>query len=100
MRGDRESVRKTEDKAKRIFGQRASRYATSPAHGDAQVLARVVELPLGDHRFEPAVDPIVEVPLFDEQGEGGVRVPELTSFRGIAVPRRACSGRTLPWRGS
>lgn len=37
-------MRKTEDEAKRIFGQRASQYTTSAAHTDPQVLARVVEL--------------------------------------------------------
>jgi len=37
-------MRKTEDEAKRIFGQRASRYTTGAAHTDPQVLARVVEL--------------------------------------------------------
>jgi len=37
-------MRTTEDKAKRIFGQRAARYTTSAAHTDPQVLARVVEL--------------------------------------------------------
>jgi ubiquinone/menaquinone biosynthesis C-methylase UbiE len=33
-----------EEKAKRIFGDRAAFYTTSPAHTDPQVLARVVEL--------------------------------------------------------
>ena len=33
-----------EQKAKRIFGERAARYTTSAAHTDPQVLARVVEL--------------------------------------------------------
>ena len=33
-----------EEKAKKVFGERASFYATSPAHTDTQVLARVVEL--------------------------------------------------------
>jgi len=37
-------MKTTEQKAKRIFGQRASRYTTSAAHTDPQVLARVVEL--------------------------------------------------------
>jgi len=39
-----------EQKAKRIFGERATRYTTSAAHTDPQVLARVVELaaPRGD----------------------------------------------------
>ena len=37
-------MRKTEEEAKRIFGERASRYTTSAAHTDPQVLARVVEL--------------------------------------------------------
>jgi hypothetical protein len=60
-----------EEKAKEIFGERAARYVTSAAHTDPQVLARAVELPLGDHRLEPAVDPVVEVPLFDEQGGRG-----------------------------
>ncbi len=34
----------TEQKAKRIFGERAAQYTTSAAHTDPQVLARVVEL--------------------------------------------------------
>jgi ubiquinone/menaquinone biosynthesis C-methylase UbiE len=34
----------TEQKAKEVFGERAAFYTTSPAHTDAQVLARVVEL--------------------------------------------------------
>jgi ubiquinone/menaquinone biosynthesis C-methylase UbiE len=34
----------TEDKAKRIFAQRASSYTTSSAHTDPQVLARLVKL--------------------------------------------------------
>ena len=33
-----------EDKAQRVFGDRAAFYTTSPAHTDPQVLARVVEL--------------------------------------------------------
>jgi ubiquinone/menaquinone biosynthesis C-methylase UbiE len=33
-----------EEKARQIFGERASFYTTSPAHTDPQVLARVVEL--------------------------------------------------------
>jgi ubiquinone/menaquinone biosynthesis C-methylase UbiE len=33
-----------ESEAKRIFGERAARYTTSPAHTDAEVLARVVAL--------------------------------------------------------
>lgn len=33
-----------EEKAKKIFGERASFYSTSPAHTDPQVLKRVVEL--------------------------------------------------------
>jgi ubiquinone/menaquinone biosynthesis C-methylase UbiE len=37
-------MKTTEQKAKRIFGQRASRYTTSASHTDPQVLARVVEL--------------------------------------------------------
>ena len=37
-------MKTTEQKAKRIFGQRASQYTTSAAHTDPQVLARVVEL--------------------------------------------------------
>ncbi len=37
-------MKTTEDKAKQIFGKRASRYTTSAAHTDPQVLARVVEL--------------------------------------------------------
>ena len=37
-------MKTTEQKAKRIFGQRVSRYTTSAAHTDPQVLARVVEL--------------------------------------------------------
>jgi ubiquinone/menaquinone biosynthesis C-methylase UbiE len=37
-------MKTTEQKAKRIFGQRASQYTTSAAHADPQVLARVVEL--------------------------------------------------------
>ena len=43
-------MKSTEDEARRIFGERASRYTTSAAHTDPQVLARVVELaaPRGD----------------------------------------------------
>lgn len=37
-------MKTTEQKAKQIFGQRASQYTTSAAHTDPQVLARVVEL--------------------------------------------------------
>ncbi len=37
-------MKTTEDKAKKIFGERAARYTTSAAHTDPQVLARVVEL--------------------------------------------------------
>ncbi len=37
-------MRKTEEEAKRIFGERAARYTTSAAHIDPQVLARLVEL--------------------------------------------------------
>jgi ubiquinone/menaquinone biosynthesis C-methylase UbiE len=33
-----------EDKARRVFGERAASYTKSPAHTDPQVLARVVEL--------------------------------------------------------
>ncbi|HSB68768.1 MAG TPA: methyltransferase domain-containing protein [Candidatus Methylomirabilis sp.] len=33
-----------EDRARSIFGQRAARYTTSPAHADPQILARVVAL--------------------------------------------------------
>jgi len=37
-------MKTTEQKAKRIFGERASWYTTSAAHTDPQVLARLVEL--------------------------------------------------------
>jgi ubiquinone/menaquinone biosynthesis C-methylase UbiE len=37
-------MKTTEQKARRIFGERAARYTTSAAHTDPQVLARVVEL--------------------------------------------------------
>jgi ubiquinone/menaquinone biosynthesis C-methylase UbiE len=37
-------VKSPEEKARRIFGERAAFYTTSPAHTDPQVLARVVEL--------------------------------------------------------
>ena len=33
-----------EEKAQRVFGDRAAFYTTSPSHTDPQVLARVVEL--------------------------------------------------------
>jgi len=34
----------TEDKARRVFGERAAFYTTSAVHADPQVLARVVAL--------------------------------------------------------
>ena len=37
-------MEKTEREARRIFGNRAAFYSTSPAHTDAQVLSRVVTL--------------------------------------------------------
>jgi len=37
-------MKSPEQKAKEVFGERAAFYTTSPAHTDAQVLARVVEL--------------------------------------------------------
>lgn len=37
-------MKRAEAEARRIFGQRASRYTTSAAHTDPQVLARVVDL--------------------------------------------------------
>jgi ubiquinone/menaquinone biosynthesis C-methylase UbiE len=37
-------MKRAEEKAKRIFGQRAAWYTTSASHTDPQVLARVVEL--------------------------------------------------------
>lgn len=39
-----ETLDSPEEKAKKIFGERASFYSTSPAHTDPQVLKRVVEL--------------------------------------------------------
>jgi len=37
-------MKSPEEKAQRVFGERAAFYTTSPAHTDPQVLARVVEL--------------------------------------------------------
>ena len=37
-------MKTTEEAARRIFGERASRYTTSATHTDPQVLGRVVEL--------------------------------------------------------